>query len=136
MENWTSSDIPVSKPAGLLPLAARGVHGSSNDDCVTECWRPALGKKNVTIVPFGAVKLFGLKTKFPLGATLTLTVPGAFVAGALTAAIGDVVVGPGAGPPYIPCGDAKAEESRRASVVTKSMMIVKLCSARNWEGNV
>ena len=84
MVNWDAWTRPESNPPGVDPLAARYVHGSANEDCVTECVNPTLedlenrvgirkelyyetkggtyGKKNVTNVPTGAVILFGLKT--------------------------------------------------------------------------
>jgi len=74
-----------------------------------------LGKKKLTSVPLDAVKLLGLKTKFPLGATLTLTVPGAFVASALAAVCCVDDVGP-----Y--WATATADEVRRTTTAAKCMM--------------
>jgi len=66
---------------------------------------PLLGKKNVTIVPTGAVKFEGLNVKPPWGPTSTLMCPGVF-GGALGAAAATAAeevaalgaAGPGAGP--------------------------------------
>jgi len=52
---------PESNPAEFVPFAGKGVQGSPNELCVTECWIGAK-KKNVTVVPLLAVKLLGLYT--------------------------------------------------------------------------
>jgi len=75
---------------------------------VTEWAIAELGKKKLTLVPFEAVKLAGLKTNLPWNATSTLTLPGE-LAGAdgeaaaaevvdTAAAAGEVDVVPGASP--------------------------------------
>lgn len=43
---------------------------------MTEWVTGELGKKKVTLVPFEAVRLLGLKTNLPWKATSTLTLPG------------------------------------------------------------
>ena len=80
--------IPESNPAGSVSVAARGVHGLAKEDCTTEwgmpllcesrselfcygCIMTYLGKKNVMMVPIGAVKLAGWKTKPSLKPTST-----------------------------------------------------------------
>jgi len=113
--NCLAVTSPESKPAELLLLAARWVHGSAKEDCVTECATGEFGKKKVTRVPFGAVKLEGLKTKFPLGATFTKTLPAVFAGAEGTAAAvvaAAVVAGGFTPPPY--CAATRPNSSEKA----------------------
>jgi len=61
MENSFPVCRPESNPVAFEPLTAKGVQGFANELWVTECVIGAK-KKNVTVVPLGAVKLLGLNT--------------------------------------------------------------------------
>jgi len=82
--------IPESNPPGFPPDAARYVHGAAKEDWETE-WGIPLEKKNVIIVPLGAVILAGSKESFCPRPTFTLMCPGVFAGadGALAAAVAD-----------------------------------------------
>jgi len=85
-----------------------------------------LGKKNVTMVPLGAVMLAGLNVNVSSKATLTLICPGVLAGADETAAAadddGDDDEDPAAGAgPY--CAATKAGRATRAREVVKIMVV-------------
>jgi len=86
---------------------------------------PELGKKNVTMVPLGAVMLAGLNVNVSSKPTLTLMCPGVLAGAVGTAAAADEDdeedPAAGAGAPY--CAATKAGRATSARDVVKIMVL-------------